>query len=233
MVMAQPHRIPIVDAYWLLALDERGGRHVIVDDLSFASWAPTDTRNCSLWLMRGRQPLQAIDYVDRADIDDVIGAIGEIKSPERHHHGMPLRTAYTSGDCDVLALALSAVTGHDLIAVTKSTDDEGRPIRRHQLIHAAVYSGPYIYDVDGRSEENDWDAIWRSNAGCWDDGHNVPITRRRLETLQERKFDDAEIHVAANLAWLIAGLTGQLSTTDIAALRSQHCESNTTGAIAA
>lgn len=226
-------RLPIDNAYWLLGLDEEGHRHVVVDDASFDAWAKVDTRKAAMWLMRGRAVVQAIDWVNRGDIEELIWVIGKIPSPERHHNGALIREAYVNGDCDVFALALARMTGNTLVAVTKSTDDEGRPIRLHQLIHAAVATGPYIYDIDGESDETEWEASWTQNAGGWDDVHNVAITRRRLESLQQGKITEAAIQTAANPAWLIAGLTGQLSNADTAVLAAQHENDNTAGAAAA
>lgn len=227
------HRLPIDNAYWLLGLDEAGGRHVVVDDASFEAWSKVDTRNASMWLMRGNAVVHAIGWANRGDVEELIYMIGQIPSPERHHAGSTIREAYVNGDCDVFAIALARMTRNTLVAITKSTDDEGRPIRLHQLIHAAVATGPYIYDIDGESDEDEWEASWSQNAGSWDETKNVVITRRRLESLQQGKITEATIHVAANAAWLIAGLTGQLSSKDIAVLAKQHGQDQNTGAAAA
>src|SRR3546814_10328743 len=85
------------------------------------------------------------------------------------------RFIYAHGGCDVFAVALQRIIGGDLYAVTDPIDEKGKRVRIPHLVHAGVYDGDDVIDIEGRSPADSWSQRWRENGGCMMEGRTGSV----------------------------------------------------------
>src|SRR3546814_11262272 len=86
------------------------------------------------------------------------------------------------------------------------------PTRRSSdlLVHAGVYDGDDVIDIEGRSPAASWSQRWRENGGCMMEGSTGSVEAEELEKFPSTKHLPAEIYAATKAAWLLAALVGAL-----------------------
>src|SRR3546814_17644898 len=90
------------------------------------------------------------------------------------------------------------------------SSDLGKRVRIPHLVHAGVYDGDDVIDIEGRSPADSWSQRWRENGGCMMEGSTGSVEAEELEKFQSTKHLPAEIYAATKVAWLLAALVGAL-----------------------
>src|SRR3546814_19314085 len=88
------------------------------------------------------------------------------------------------------------------------SSDLGKRVRIPHLVHAGVYDGDDVIDIEGRSPADSWSQRWRENGGCMMEGSTGSVEAEELEKFQSTKHLQAEIYAATKVAWLLAALVG-------------------------
>src|SRR3546814_1110769 len=115
--------------------------------------------------MQENAELATIANVQCSDVEELIETIINLTSPDSDHRES-FYTIYAHGGCDVFAVALQRIIGGDLYAVTDPIDEKGKRVRIPHLVHAGVYEGDDVIDIEGLSPADSCCQRWRENGGC-------------------------------------------------------------------
>src|SRR3546814_19505006 len=83
--------------------------------------------------------------------------------------------------------AIGVIIGGDLYAVTDPIDEKGKRVRIPHLVHAGVYDGDDVVDIEGRSPADSWSQRWRANGGCMMEGSTGSVDAEEMEKFQSHK----------------------------------------------
>lgn len=201
--------------YWLLARDNFLRSAVLDSPEAVEEWIEIAEPGFSITLMHESSELRALRPADYADAEDVIEALIQTPSPDSPHNES-FHAIYARGACDIFAVALQKIIGGDLYAVINPEDEKGEP----DLIHAGVYDGDNVIDIEGSVDVDTWSGNWRQNGGCFMDGSTGPISAQELQDLQIVVHTPEDIDTATKIAWLIAALSGALDDDMLETYRS-------------
>ncbi len=207
--------------YWILARDNLLRSAVLDSPAALEEWIDLAEPAFTLTLMQESVELATRPLAQYADVEDILEAVIQMISPDSSH-GESFYSIFARGGCDVFAVALQEIIGGDLYAVTDPVDEKGRAARIPNLVHAGVYDGDDVIDIEGRSPSDHWSQRWRENGGCIMEGATGPVEAKDLEKFQSTTHTKAEIYSATKIAWLIAALVGALDEDQAAEYRKMQ-----------
>jgi hypothetical protein len=207
--------------YWLLAKDDLFRSAVIDSPEAFDKWIESAEPSFSITLMQESSEIVTLSGIEITDIDELIETIADLPSPDS-----PLKETFQSiyeiGDCDVFAVALQRIIGGEIYAVTDPFDERRNRARLPHLVHAGVYDGENVIDIEGATEIDSWSSRWRETGNCIIEGDTGPIDAKRLEKIQSTTHTPGQIYAATKIAWLIAALAGALNEEQLAQYRKMQ-----------
>lgn len=120
-----------------------------------------------------------------------------------------IRIAYTSGDCDILAVAFDRVLKNgQIVGVTDPLDEDWEPVEgAPYLVHAGYLVGGTVYDVEGTTPIEAWTARWGALGSL--ECSLECLTRETMERMQSETMSEDRIVKAEECARLI-GLVATL-----------------------
>ena len=204
--------------YWLLARDNLLRSAVLDSPEAVETWIDSAEPSFTIALMQESAELASASDLQCSDAEELIEAVIKLASPDSPHRES-FYAIYAHGGCDVFAVAMQRIIGGDLYAVTDPIDERGKRVRIPNLVHAGVYDGDDVIDIEGRTPVDDWSQRWRENGSCTMEGSTGSVEAKELEKFQSTTHTPAEIYTASKIAWLIAALTGALDDDKLAEYR--------------
>lgn len=207
--------------YWILARDQLLRSAVLDSPDAFEKWTELAEPAFTITLMHETTEIASLSPAEYADVDELVEAVINIPSPDSPHKES-FYQVYARGGCDIFAVALQRIIGGDLYAVTDPIDERGKRQRVPSLVHAGVYDGDDVIDIEGRSEVDEWSHRWRENGGCTMEGSTGPVEAKDLEKFQSARHTPGAVYAASKIAWLVAALIGALNDEQAAAYRAMQ-----------
>jgi len=129
---------------------------------------------------------------------------------------------YTTGDCDVFAVALSRlIEDGTIVGIVDPNGDDGEEIvdAPPRLVHAGLLvGGDYVLDVQGLHDRTDWEDRWcrRGSIDC----ELEYLDQASLESMQGQGMSAEQINEALPIARLVAISNGYETAPEPAAVLS-------------
>lgn len=207
--------------YWILAKDNLLRSAVLDSPEAVEKWIDAAESEFTVTLMHESAEACALPPAQYADVDELLEAVINMVSPDSAHRES-FYEIYARGGCDVFAVALQRIIGGDLYAVTDPIDEKGKRVRVPHLVHAGVYDGDDVIDIEGRTQVDEWSHRWRENGGCTMEGTTDSVEAADLEKYQSAEHTPGAIFAASKIAWLVAALVGALDQDQAIAYRAMQ-----------
>src|SRR3546814_5815479 len=92
------------------------------------------------------------------------------------------------------------------------SSDLGKRVRIPHLVHAGVYDGDDVIDIEGRSPADSWSQRWRENGGCMMEGSTGSVEAEELEKFQRSEEPTSELQSLMRLSYAVFCLKKKITT---------------------